>query len=227
MLALLKSIIKKLFPSLYKQLINFKILANYFGQYKSIKEGRSVNAQGMPVPWYTYPCIEYLERFNFKNKSIFEFGTGFSSLFWANRAKEIASVEHNKEWFELISSIREKNQKIIYEEDKDKYIKSLSNQNKKFDIIIVDGVWREGCAKEAIRYLNEGGFIILDNSDLNIDISKMLRESNFLQIDFSGFGPMNEYCWTTSIFLRAPNAMQQDFSNKMPIGGIGKELNET
>jgi len=48
----------------------------------------------------------------------------------------------------------------------------------------------------------ESGIVILDNSDWYAETAKFLRDSlNMIQIDFHGFGPINSYTWTTSLFL--------------------------
>jgi len=44
--------------------------------------------------------------------------------------------------------------------------------------------------------------VILDNSDRYKETSKYLREElDLIEVDFHGFGPINNYTWTTSIFL--------------------------
>ncbi len=53
----------------------------------------------------------------------------------------------------------------------------------------------------AIAHLRRGGFIIVDNSDRDAEVGRLLLEKDFFEIDFSGFGPINAYTWTTSIFL--------------------------
>ena len=44
--------------------------------------------------------------------------------------------------------------------------------------------------------------IIFDNSDWYPNTIRQIQNSiNLVQIDFHGFGPINNYTWTTSIFL--------------------------
>lgn len=44
--------------------------------------------------------------------------------------------------------------------------------------------------------------LILDNSDWYPSTIKYLQKNlNWVQIDFHGFGPINSYTWTTSIFV--------------------------
>ena len=71
-----------------------------FGIERSIDEEVCEDRDGNPIPWYTYPAIEYLAQFDYSDKKIFEYGCGNSSLFWAARAESVTSIEDNPEWFE-------------------------------------------------------------------------------------------------------------------------------
>jgi hypothetical protein len=202
---------------------NFSLLAFGLGQWRSIKEKMAVNADGAPIPWYTYPAIEYLGSFDFKNCDVFEFGSGNSSIYWAERARSICSVEDNREWFEVVSKKKLNNQTILYRESSIEYVSSLREQEKFFEIIVVDGNWRFECIVDACSCLKDGGMIVLDNSDRMIEkeCGQLLRGQGFIQIDFSGFGPINNYTWTTSIFIKTPAMLQQNFNGPNPIGGLG------
>lgn len=189
-----------------KELKNFKTLAKSYGQYRTIKSCDSVDSDGNPIPWYTYPTIEYLNNIDFSSKSIFEYGSGNSSLFWGKRAKLVISVEHNREWHEKLKNKISARNQLLLREDKEKYVKSILEQNRKFDIVIIDGENRVECSKVIDSSLNkesnEGYMIILDNADWFTNTSKYLREKlNLIEVDFHGFGPINSYTWTTSIFL--------------------------
>ena len=43
---------------------------------------------------------EYLSQFDYSDLKIFEYGCGYSSAFWAERAKKVVSVEDKTDWFE-------------------------------------------------------------------------------------------------------------------------------
>ena len=72
---------------------------NDFAIERTIDEKVCIDKDGNPIPWYTYPAIEYLSQFDYSDKEIFEFGCGYSSMFWANRAKKVTSIEDNINWF--------------------------------------------------------------------------------------------------------------------------------
>lgn len=219
---LLKIIGKKRISELanmYEVSSSIKILENDFGHYLSIEMQVPIDKEGNPLPWYTYPAIEYLNQLDLSNKLIFEWGSGNSSIYFAKRSKQVISIEDNEEWYKKNQNKKSFNQEIVFTSE-DMYISYISNFEKKFDIIIIDGKYRSECAKAAPNHLAEGGIIILDNSDWYKNTAKYLRAQNYIQVDFHGFGPVNQYNWTTSFFFdRRFNFTTKD--NIQPFNPIG------
>lgn len=195
-----------------KDITNNIPFANKFfdeiGYSRSLKEGACVDKDGNPIPWYTYPSIEYLNQFDYSNKQVFEFGCGNSSLWWANHAKNVISVEEKKDWYETRLQFGKQNLKLLLKESEKDYCDSILKYENLFDVIIIDGdPNRFECTKNAIEKIAENGIIILDNSDRAAEFDEykksveLLKEKEFTQIDFYGFGPLNDYCWCTSVFL--------------------------
>jgi hypothetical protein len=185
-----------------------------------------VDADGRPIPWYTYPSIEYLRQFDFSQAAVFEYGSGNSSLFWAERAREVVSVEANPAWFDYVSKASSPNQTVLLRKQKNAYVGSLGQQGRLFDVIVIDGEWRLSCAAAAPSALTPGGMIVLDNSDWFPECARLLRAAGLFETDFSGFGPINSYTWTTSLFIQAPGRLQQGFRNPAPLGGIAQQADE-
>lgn len=179
-----------------------------FGIERSIDEKICLDRDGNPIPWYTYPAIEFLSQFDYSDKQIFEFGCGYSSLFWAKRAKKVTSIEDNLNWFDKWKKeFDEPNLDIRWRDEGEIYEQAALEDEIKYDVIIVDGKRRFQCADSAVKVLNEGGMIILDDSDrINtsqeyVKAVEILKKANLLQVDFYGFCPMNNYTKTTSVFF--------------------------
>lgn len=62
------------------------------------------DANGNAIPWFTYPAIEFLKDILSSEMRVFEYGSGFSTVFFNSRAKEVISVEHNPDWAQRILS---------------------------------------------------------------------------------------------------------------------------
>ena len=207
--------------------IFIKMWREEFAIAKTIDEKVCEDRDGNPIPWYTYPAIEYLSQFDYSNKKIFEFGCGNSSKFWAARAKKVVSIEDNLKWFaKWQQEMTAPNQQVLWRDEGEIYENAILESDEKFDVIIVDGKRREKCCETALLRLSKGGMIILDDSD-RINTSEeykksvaILKSANLLQVDFYGFCPMNNYTKTTSVFF------DRDFNfttvaDVQPINGIG------
>ncbi|MFI3241398.1 MAG: SAM-dependent methyltransferase [Alphaproteobacteria bacterium] len=198
-----------------------------FGIEKTIEEKKSIDKDDNPIPWYTYPAIEYLSQFDYSDKKVFEFGVGYSSLFWANRAKKVISIEDNPSYFERwTTEFKKENLDIRWRDEGEIYENAIFEDEDKYDVIIIDGKRRFPCAEVALKKISNNGFIILDDSDrVNtsheyVNAINTLKQGNFLQVDFYGFCPMNNFSKTTTLF------MQKDFDFKtidtvQPTNGIG------
>jgi hypothetical protein len=179
-----------------------------------------VDRNAQPLPWYTYPAIQYLSQLDLRDRDAFEFGSGNGSLFWAARVRSLTSVESDRAWHELIESRKLANQQVMLVEDLGEYPHAVEKEQRKYDLIIVDGKRRRLCAQTAIRCLAEDGMIILDNADWYPKTAALLRDAGLIQIDFSGYGPVNNYTWTTSLFLRSAVKLRP-LGDRMPQPAIG------
>lgn len=198
------------------------ILDNGFGHARSRKERKPIDANGNPVPWYTYPAIEYLTQLAVQDKRVFEYGAGNSTLFWCNIAREVVTVEKTLEWYQYVDSNRTRNLELFRVHDESYPSRIL--RHGMFDIIVIDGSERHACAQYAVRALQSGGLIILDNSDWYVEAARYLRGAGLLQVDMSGFGPINNYTWVTSFFFSRNFAFQSRGHNQPEhvIGGLKK-----
>lgn len=228
---LIKRLIGKLLGRSFRtQLSIFKILITEYRQFRSIKLKRPLFSTLNNAPWYTYPAIEFIKGLDTSGMDVFEWGSGYSSLFWAEKGvSEIISVEDHEEWYNEITLKKHANNRIVLLKERSEYVNAIEQENKKFDIIIVDGKYRLDCSLKAIPYLKEGGIIVLDNSDWFVKSAEYLRSSGLIQVDFAGFGPINGYTWVTSVFFsRAYNF--KPIGKLQPehcIGGIKQYADET
>lgn len=175
---------------------------------------------GKPIAWYTYPAIEYAKQLDFSNREIFEYGSGFSSVFWGNRAKRVVSLEHEREWHEKMSTLLPKNVEYRLETDSSAYPLAILDYSQMFDVIIIDGEQRSSCVSPALQKLKSDGLIIVDNSDWFPGICATLRAADLIEVDFQGFGPINPYTWTTSFFFTR-SASFSPSEDRQPVNGPG------
>lgn len=130
------------------------------------------------------------------------------------------AVEDDQEWYDKIRPTLGANTEYLLETDPGRYAAAIRERPETFDIIIVDGSHRYECAVEALPKLSDDGFIILDNSDWKEKTSQLLREAGLIEVDMSGFGPINGYTWTTSFYFRR-NVRLVPLADRQPVHGIG------
>jgi len=73
-------------------------LADLTGNFKKWKYAGYDGIFDNPSPWMADSAVRFLKKITHKNAVIFEYGSGSSSLFFAQRAANVISVEHNPEW---------------------------------------------------------------------------------------------------------------------------------
>jgi hypothetical protein len=221
----IKPFVRRLRPSAWTPSLD--VARSLWFDYAHLESGRSsscVDAKGNPVPWYTYPAIEYLKQLDFSRSSVFEYGSGNSTLFWASRAARVVSVEDDPEWYRLRAPDTPRNCELILQTDLNDYPRAIRQSGMRFDVIVVDGAARGRtrlkCSREALAHLREGGMIILDNSDWLPESARILREADLIEVDMTGFGPINRYAWTTSFFLHRAFAFSPRGA-RQPVPGPG------
>jgi Methyltransferase domain len=195
-----------------------------YGHLNSVSKKRSIDAKGEPIPWYTYPAIEYIKQLDFSDKSVFEYGAGNSTVFWSRIAERVVSVEHDEGWHRMVSRQVTAAATVIFEPDLDCFVSTITRVRGPFDVIVVDGPARGRtrlkCCRAARDYLNDGGVIILDNSEWLPESTAFLRSTGLLQVDMTGFAPLNANTGTTSFFFdRRFNVRPK--RDKQPTHGIG------
>lgn len=180
---------------------NAAVLSRGLGQFQTMVSERSVDADGEPIPWFTYPAIEYLKQLDLTDMTVFEFGAGYSTLFWARRCKNVVTVEHDANWIAEITAAAPDNLRLIRADGEEAYSAAIESTGLEFDVVVIDGWYRDACAVPALNCLRSGGMVVLDNSDWLPRTCDVLRARDLLQVDFSGFGPVCHWIWTTSLFL--------------------------
>ena len=64
------------------------------GHWKSSLRMSACSSNGAPIPWYTYPAIDFLMQRNFEDRNVLEFGGGELTLWWSMRARSVLTIEN-------------------------------------------------------------------------------------------------------------------------------------
>lgn len=55
------------------------------------------------LPWMTYDAIDFLSSIYTPDMTVFEWGSGGSTLFFARRCRRVVTVEHDQKWSTLLA----------------------------------------------------------------------------------------------------------------------------
>lgn len=190
-------------------MLNFHYLKEE-GWWPSFNLKKPVDKNYQPLPWTTYSFIDFIDTRLTKNMNIIEYGSGNSSLYFSKKVGEVFSIEHHKEWFESISKQKTENMNmVLVNENVEDYSNAITQLNKKFDLILVDGLFRNECAAVAYKYLSPNGVLLFDDTERSeYKTTFDLMESNgFKKLDFWGFAPGLFYKKCTTIFYRDGNCL--------------------
>jgi SAM-dependent methyltransferase len=60
------------------------------------------------LPWYSWPAIDYLEAHLCSTDTVYEYGSGGSTLFFGAHAGRVISVEHDPAWADAVMAVATK-----------------------------------------------------------------------------------------------------------------------
>lgn len=131
-------------------------------------------------PWLTPAAILLLENWLKGTDRGFEWGSGRSTLWFAQRVSYMVSIEDNAEWHDHVR--KSLNQKGLMEKVEHRFIacdwversepvahpyadaiEEFADDS--FDFVLVDGNIRLPCMRKAQAKLKPGGLLVLDNAD--------------------------------------------------------------
>jgi hypothetical protein len=181
------------------------------GWLKSYVARKPVDADGSPIPWMNYAAVDFLKKRLRNDFDLFEWGSGYSTLFFSERVSSVTSVEYDSNWFELVRAQAPENAEIIYKaHDQNEYVNVVSTTPNYYQVIVVDGRERVRCFFASFEKLTEDGVIILDDSNREKYQSafEQAEKLGFKHIDFIGLKPRSHRAHQTTFFYRPDNCLK-------------------
>jgi len=218
MLSLVKKVLNKILPKywLYARVIkllvkNEESYLHTSGWIRSLKEQKPVDLDGNELPWINYTLLAFLRERLKKDFNLFEFGGGYSTLFYARLVQKVTTVEHEDLWYQHINKNLPDNVELIYmPKDIDgKYCRVIHSTGKRYDLVIVDGRDRVNCIKQSIKALSNQGVILLDDSyrERYNTVFNFAKDNGFFALSFEGLKPNKARVTKTTIFYRRKNCL--------------------
>ncbi|GAB3203717.1 putative O-methyltransferase YrrM [Pontibacter aydingkolensis] len=139
-------------------------------------------------PWLPYNCVLFLKQYLKKTDVFLETGSGNSTIWFSKLVQKIISIEHNSEWFNLVTKRIAKSGKdnIEYYLESNEFTDNTNNvpyvkrvasfPDASFDVILVDGKHRSQIAHLALKKIRKPGLIVIDNAERYLVIDSKLPE---------------------------------------------------
>jgi hypothetical protein len=123
-------------------------------------------------PWLTHPALDVIKSWDLHDKNVLEWGSGLSSAWWADKCKEVITIEANPNWWQLVVKLVQEEKKFtnahilyrnVHEGDQSK-IDFYTEVPAWFkpNIVVVDGILRYECILKALE-LPRPLTLIVDN----------------------------------------------------------------
>lgn len=181
----------------------------------------------LDMPWWNLDAIDVVDRYMAAHPGakVFEYGSGASSVWFARRAGEVISVDHDKPWHDLVASRlgRFASAKLMYvppddtiDSDRERYeskkgewrgrtfrnyVHAIDVTDGLFDVVVIDGRCRGACLEHAVGRLSSSGIIVFDNSRRK-RYQDAIEKSRLPHIDYSGLTACLPYPDCTTVLAK-------------------------
>jgi len=173
------------------------------------------------LAWWTFDAMAWIENFlkTRQDASVFEYGSGASTLWLARRARHVVSIEDDAGFFTRVSKMKPDNVTYslhradeIFDPDFESgrhdlrgksfrtYVRAVDETNDFFDLIVIDGRCRRQCMERAVAHLKPGGAILLDNTDMQ-RYRDIAPAQSLKKIVTRGLTPSLPYPTETTIYV--------------------------
>ncbi len=170
-------------------------------------------------PWISFGALQFLKQRIRPNHEVFEYGSGGSTFYFAQRARSVVTVESHPEWHRKLTNeiTSRKLSNIVCELhpisgdrsavfQSDAYFHRVHSQL--WDIILIDcycgysetqyGETRSFAFKLSLPQVRPGGFVVLDDSWMFPELLK--PRQGWRITDYIGPGPCRYGVTSTAIF---------------------------
>lgn len=129
-------------------------------------------------PWLSSSANSILDSYLTKDDVGLEFGSGRSTVWFAERIAHLTTVEHDESWAEIVRQLLQKTKctnveyHLLSTDAKDNeganspYVSVIDTfEDVSLDFCLVDGSHREFCALKVLEKIRPGGLLVIDNAN--------------------------------------------------------------
>ena len=161
---------------------SFATHPDYIPRYLRDRAPERSSPLEIQLPWISYGAIDFLDGYLKPDMTVYEYGSGGSTLFFASRVARVTSIEHDPRWYSRVQTKLQANSMTnvnlqllewdlsqMADFENSPYVQSL--RDTEADVILIDGLEdlskynrRPICFALAETQIKQGGIILLDDS---------------------------------------------------------------
>jgi hypothetical protein len=180
----------------------------------------------LDTPWWTFESADLVAAHLAARprSTVFEWGSGASTAWLANRATSVVAVEHVASWADQVRGLVGTNALVVTVPpaaltgdggvrsakvghgglDFSDYVRAIDDHPGTFDLIVIDGRAREACLRSALPRLAADGLIVFDNVDRVRYRDAIAREPDIEVLTTRGLTPALPYPTQTALIRKRP-----------------------
>ena len=169
-----------------------------------------VDSDGTPLPWLTYPAVDFLAQMRLSRMRVLEFGAGASTPWLGRRVDYLLSVEDDAQWFGRVER-PERGDLVFkactgdwYDTELPCGYVSAGDALAPWDLVIVDGKARRTCASHALNIIGPRGAVIVDDTQVPMmdPVRERMADAGLIAVDFYGLRPGLGHETCTTLFAK-------------------------
>lgn len=167
------------------------------------------------VPWLPFAVIDFLGMTVDATSSVFEYGGGGSTAWFADRVGHVTTVEHDDTWYPTLARMmrQAENATVLHRSASsgfDDYAGVIDEyDDDTFDMVLVDGRRRVVCVEHSVSKVKPGGLLILDDSDRPEYASAHALLYSWQKRELFGLVPCKDRPGTTTIWTKPDDHTSQ------------------
>jgi hypothetical protein len=181
------------------------------GWMASLERGYPCKSDGSEIPWMNYCVVAFLEQRLQSDLRLFEYGSGFSTIFFSHLVESVTAVEHDQKWFDKLKPRLAGNVELLFrrEDENGDYCRSIHASGEQYDVVVVDGRDRVNSIKQSLGAMSSRGVILLDDSQRSAygEGLVLARSQGYLTLDFEGLKPISGEGARTTVMYRRENCL--------------------
>jgi hypothetical protein len=154
------------------------------------------------MPMLSIPFIDWLNAYDFSDYTLVEFGSGYSTNYFATIFKNVISFETRPEWFDEINKIKLSNVDLRMSSIEDIACGNYDIDADDKTIFLIDGdAPRDRLAKSLLEKYSPS-IMFLDNSEWHSSVCQEIQDNGYMEIPFWGIRFEDYFDKCTSIFIK-------------------------